>query len=198
MEDGLEGDGLGLDALAEGKEVRGFDGDVERLTDAFRERAERPGEFLIDDAVLRWMTINYGVGIDRDDATGLKQRGFGEAFAEHRAGGIGVEAEGFVVAVAADEARKLVDAQFGFEKNDLPFPAIAEEFAVEVFAIAILAGHAFVADRVDARIDRERVIGYELRRTGKATGEFQRGKNAVGFVAMHARHETKWDLLGVG
>ena len=133
MQDGFESDGLSLDAFAKGEKVRGFDGDVERFAGAFRERTERAGEFLVDDAILCGMTINYGVDVDRDDATGLEERGFREAFAQHGTRRVGVQAERFIVAVAADEPRELVRAQFGFKQDDLLFPAVAEELAVEIF-----------------------------------------------------------------
>src|ERR1017187_3806820 len=136
------------------------------------------------------MAVNHGVGIDWDDAARLEERGFRQPFTQDRARGVGINAKRLIVAVPADESDELVRAQFALLDDDLLFRALAEELAVQVFASAVLARHAFVPHRVHTGVNRQRIIGDKLWTSRKAAREFQRGENAVWLVAMHTGHET--------
>src|SRR5579871_6461870 len=143
------------------------------------------------------MAVDSRIGIDGDDAAGLEECGLGQAFAQHGAGGVRVEAKGFVIAMPADEARELMRVKFTFHDHYFFLTAVAKEFAVEVFAIAILTRHALVADRIDARVNREGVIGDELRSESEPPSEFQGGADAVWFVTMNASDQTDGNLHGI-
>src|SRR5579859_3903855 len=110
VEDGLEGDGLGFDTFTEREEIGRFDGDVEWFGGALRERAKRTRKFPIDDTELRGMAVDDRIGIDWDDAAGLEECGLRKTLAEHGARGVGVQAEGLVIAVATNEAGEFVCA----------------------------------------------------------------------------------------
>jgi len=67
---------------------------------------------------------------------------------------------------------------------------LRKKLAVQVFASAVLARHAFVPHGVHAGIDRQRIVRNELRTLREAARQLQRGEDAIRFVAMHTRNQT--------